>query len=51
MGKRHLGNWVLVGDFSTDVMLAPPSGPTRYRGSSLTGRRGAEMVLGTHDMG
>lgn len=24
MGKRYLGNLVLVGDFSTDVLLAPP---------------------------
>jgi Dinucleotide-utilizing enzymes involved in molybdopterin and thiamine biosynthesis family 1 len=27
MGKRYLGNLVLVGDFSTDILLAPPLAP------------------------
>ena len=51
MGKRHLGNLVLVGDFSTDVMLAPPLAPRVTEAAALLADAVLEMVLGTHDMG
>ena len=51
MGKRYLGNLVLVGDFSTDVMLAPPLAPRVTEAAALLADAVLEMVLGTHDMG
>ena len=50
MGKRQLGNLVLVGDFSTDVMLAPPLAPRVTEAAALLADAVLEMVLGPHDL-
>ena len=50
MGKRYLGNLVLVGDFSTDVLLAPPLAPRVTEAAALLADAVLEMVLGAHDM-
>ena len=49
MGKRHLGNLVLVGDFSTDVLLAPPLAPRVTEAAALLADAVLEMVLGEHE--
>ena len=49
MGKRHLGNLVLVGDFSTDILLAPPLAPRVTEAAALLADAVLEMVLGAHE--
>ena len=51
MSKRQLGNLVLVGDFSTDVLLAPPLAPRVTEAAALLADAVLEMVLGAQDMG
>ncbi len=49
MGKRYLGNLVLVGDFSTDILLAPPLAPRVTEAASLLADAVLEMVLGVNE--
>ena len=49
MGKRYLGNLVLVGDFSTDILLAPPLAPRVTEAAALLADAVLEMVLGAHE--
>ena len=49
MGKRYLGNLVLVGDFSTDILLAPPLAPRVTEAAALLADAVLEMVLGVNE--
>ena len=49
MGKRYLGNLVLVGDFSTDILLAPPLAPRVTEAAPLLADAVLEMVLGVNE--
>ena len=46
MGKRYLGNLVLVGDFTTDIMTAPPLAPRVTEAAALLADAVLEMILG-----
>lgn len=45
MGRRNLGALVLVGDFTTDILMAPPW-PPRHRSRRPAGRRRAGNGFG-----
>ena len=49
MGKRYLGHLVLVGDFSTDILLAPPLAPRVTEAAALLADAVLEMVLGVNE--
>lgn len=49
MGKRYLGNLVLVGDFSTDILVAPPLAPRVTEAAALLADAVLEMVLGAQE--
>ena len=47
MGKRCLGNLVLVGDFTTDILQAPPLAPRVTQAAALLADAVLEMLLGS----
>lgn len=46
MGRRKLGNLVLVGDFTTDILMAPPLAPRVTEAAALLADAVLEMLLG-----
>ncbi|MDY0204227.1 MAG: sulfur carrier protein ThiS adenylyltransferase ThiF [Desulfovibrio desulfuricans] len=46
MGRRRLGNLVLVGDFTTDILMAPPLAPRVTEAAALLADAVLEMLLG-----
>jgi len=50
MGKRRLGNLVLVGDFTTDILVAPPLAPRVTEAAALLADAVLEMVLGAQEL-
>ena len=46
MGKRPLGNLILVGDFTTDILQAPPLAPRVTQAAALLADAVLEMLLG-----
>lgn len=46
MGKRSMGNLVLVGDFTTDILTAPPLAPRVTEAAALLADAVLEMLLG-----
>ena len=46
MSRRNLGKLVLVGDFTTDVLMAPPLAPRVTEAAALLADAVLEMVLG-----
>ncbi len=47
MSKRRLGNLVLVGDFTTDILQAPPLAPRVTQAAALLADAVLEMLLGS----
>ena len=47
MGKRCLGNLVLVGDFTTDILQAPPRAPRGTQAAARLADAVLEMLLGS----
>lgn len=47
MGRRKLGNLVLVGDFTTDILMAPPLAPRVTEAAALLADTVLEMLLGS----
>ena len=45
MGRRNLGALVLVGDFTTDILMAPPLAPRVTEAAALLADAVLEMVL------
>ena len=46
MSRRNLGKLVLVGDFTTDVLMAPPLAPRVTEAAALLADAVLEMLLG-----
>lgn len=46
MGRRRLGNLILVGDFTTDVLSAPPLAPRVTEAAALLADAVLEFILG-----
>lgn len=49
MQKRRMGNLTLVGDFSTDVLTAPPLAPRVTEAAALLADAVLEFILGKED--
>lgn len=49
MQKRRLGNLTLVGDFSTDIFMAPPLAPRVTEAAALLADAVLECILGDAD--
>ena len=46
MSRRNLGNLILVGDFTTDILMAPPLAPRVTEAAALLADAVLEMLLG-----
>lgn len=51
MQRRRLGNLILVGDFKSDVALAPPLAPRVTQAASLLADAMLEFILGSPETG